>query len=1558
MNKLIPSAFSKIGFLSFLLFLFSFLQSQAQCLPDWEYIRPITVDNSTNPDALTDFQVQFTIATDALITANKMNADGSDIRFTDVACNNLDYWIESGINTANTVIWVEVNNIPANGSATVNMFYGNDTAAAASNGEATFQFFDDFDGTSLNTIKWDSLAAAGSSTVISGGTATITTSPASGSYLISKATVSTPTVTEMNVVSISGRAHIAQLNPTNTEGHLISNFESPTRISLGFTSGSGCGTGSNTYGGSSTVIIPTSNLLSVWSLAWPSTSTQIMTSPENLTGNSSAYTLPSDVRLGLGIVCDAANLETEWARARKYTSPEPNQTVGAESVNYRITLSLPKLEYCPQETFNINYTATGNFLAGNEFIAELSDASGNFGSPVELGRIASQTSGTISATIGENQADGTGYRIRITATNPPFSDDDNGSDITIHPVVTANFDASLACAGSPTSFTDLSTIVSGTIDAYAYQFGNGSISNLKDVNYVYPASGNYDVTLTVTSNQGCADDTIISIEVFDKPTAGFTYNDNCVGASSDFTNTSTGATAYNWNFGDGNTSTANDPSHTYAQPGTYDVQLIAENADGCTDTLVQSINIYANPNTNFTFQSNCAMDTLTFENNTAFTGSGTLTWDWDFDDGNTSNDENPFNVYANDGNFSVELIATSNQGCADTTTKSVSVYPNPVASFVADSVCLGESIAFDNQSSISSGSLSHSWSFGDGNTSTNVQASHTYTGTGTYEVILNVESNNGCMDADTQTVVIYEQPAADFTATTVCAGDSTEFINTSTGSGLTYTWDFGDGNTSTDENPNHLYASYGMYDVTLAIANGDNCVDTLTKTVQVYAEPMAAFLADSVCLGETIDFINNSSIAAGNLNYNWDFGDGSPANTNAQPSHTYASADTFEVILNITSGNGCADADTQTVIIYEQPEALFTVNNNCDEDTTFFMNQSTGSDLNYAWDFGDGNTDTVANPAYVYDTSGTYTVTLTVDNGECSDMYQTTVTIYPRPVAGFNSQDVCLDQAVQFTNTSTLSSGTSNYQWFFGDSTMSTDINPTHLYDTAGIYEVILVQTSNLGCVDSFSKTHVVYPLPNADFSLGNSCYGDTVDFTNLSTIDFGTMTYEWDFSDGTTDTATNPQHLFNALGIYEVTLDVTSDFGCEAQQVKNITVHPVPSANFTFSNECEEDAVAFTNLSNISAGQLSYNWAFSDSFSSQDKNPIHVFNGYGDFGVELAVMSNFGCTDTIRDTVEIYPLPEVDFSANPVCIGETTEFENNTSVPDSGSVVSNFWNFGDQEVSFANAPSHTYAAPGAYDVLLEATTAKGCIDSVIKTVVVHDLPDPTINPLGPTSFCDGDSVELSASPLPDFYNWSTAENTQNIIVKEDGNYQLTVESNFGCTDTSSIYITVWELPNVVAYKDTTISKGYSVYLSATGAVFYEWTPEFDLENPDSPETRATPLSSTEFVVLGTDLNGCEDTDTITINVLEDYKVEATNVITPNGDGVNDFWEIINVETYPDVEVSIYNRYGNELYTSQQYQNDWDGRYNGNDLPEGTYYYTIRFDGSEKIYKGAVSILR
>lgn len=169
----------------------------------------------------------------------------------------------------------------------------------------------------------------------------------------------------------------------------------------------------------------------------------------------------------------------------------------------------------------------------------------------------------------------------------------------------------------------------------------------------------------------------------------------------------------------------------------------------------------------------------------------------------------------------------------------------------------------------------------------------------------------------------------------------------------------------------------------------------------------------------------------------------------------------------------------------------------------------------------------------------------------------------------------------------------------------------------------------------------------------------------------------------------------------------------------------------------------------------------------------------------------------------------------------------------------------------------------------------------------------------------------------------------------------------------------VYPLPDANAGVDTSISKGNSIVLNASGGNIYTWFPSTNLSNPQVSNPTASPTVTTPYIVQVEDLNSCNNSDTVVVGVIDDYKISPNNIVTPNGDGVNDTWVISNIKNYGSSTVLIYDRWGNEIYNKVAYDNSWNGtNANGDLLPDGTYYYVITFSGSDIAYKGAVSILR
>jgi gliding motility-associated-like protein len=166
-------------------------------------------------------------------------------------------------------------------------------------------------------------------------------------------------------------------------------------------------------------------------------------------------------------------------------------------------------------------------------------------------------------------------------------------------------------------------------------------------------------------------------------------------------------------------------------------------------------------------------------------------------------------------------------------------------------------------------------------------------------------------------------------------------------------------------------------------------------------------------------------------------------------------------------------------------------------------------------------------------------------------------------------------------------------------------------------------------------------------------------------------------------------------------------------------------------------------------------------------------------------------------------------------------------------------------------------------------------------------------------------------------------------------------------------------LPGPVASAgvDTSVSAGGSIVLQGNGGGFYSWSPSVGLDDANSSNPTATPPYTLTYTLTVTGINGCSDTDAVTVTFVKDFNVIISNVITLNGDGYNDVWNIQNIEYYPENKVSVYNRNGMLVFEQEGYNNSWNGTFNNLQLPDGTYYYVLQFtEGGENV-KGAVTII-
>ena len=381
----------------------------------------------------------------------------------------------------------------------------------------------------------------------------------------------------------------------------------------------------------------------------------------------------------------------------------------------------------------------------------------------------------------------------------------------------------------------------------------------------------------------------------------------CGTLNASFTNNSVGASSYFWDFGVSSladdTSSLSNPNYTYPDTGIYTAMLVAYSAlnPGCNDTNWGTVIVYPPLNAGFTHQGVPCSNTVMFTDTSPSTSGSLVSWSWNFGDNTTSTQQNPSHTYNLPGSYTVTLIVTTSAGCIDTTFKNIDVINvQPVASFTfTNLICTGE-CTFTNQSQWSA---NFSWNFGDNSFSSSANPSHTYQSPGVYTVTMIAYDNNGCADTISQPVTIVTHPAASFISNVPPCSLTGTFTNSSTGNVVSYSWDFGDGDSSAQINPAHTYAQSGTYNVILSVTDNNGCTDTVMQTISPYVFSVADFgFSIDTCAAEVM-FTNHSLNAASVL---WDFGDGSTG-ADPMPVHVYAQTGVYPVVLITNPGTVCAD---------------------------------------------------------------------------------------------------------------------------------------------------------------------------------------------------------------------------------------------------------------------------------------------------------------------------------------------------------------------------------------------------------------------------------------------------------------------------------------------------------------------------------------------------------------------------------------------------------------------------------------------------------------------------
>lgn len=493
-----------------------------------------------------------------------------------------------------------------------------------------------------------------------------------------------------------------------------------------------------------------------------------------------------------------------------------------------------------------------------------------------------------------------------------------------------------------------------------------------------------------------------------------------------------------------------------------------------------------------------------------------------------------------------------------------------------------------------------------------------------------------CDSSLTRYIFVAPRPIADFKFTQpVCDGDNVVFNNLSriSSGNILYKWDFGTGNpadTATTGDVVFTFPTHGTYNVKVTTTSHPyGYTDSKTIPVVVTEIPKVGFKVFNACLGDSVSFVNSSTIGKGLITYKWDFGNGR-SSTKANPKMLYTTAGSYKVTL-IASSNGCNQVMTKNAWEFARPVAKFnTPTTLCDKTEIPFTNTSTIAmgNMGYRWDFSDGGTSTATNPMHSFATPGAHSVKMKViSEFGCADSITKNLSLAESPLADFKTGPVCNLSNTDFIFTGSKPGGAAStvFFWDFGTDGNTTVENPSKIFSTVGKKMVTLTLTSNNGCKDVISKEISVKLQSKANFDVTDVCDGENAVFTNSSTVSSGNLNYVWKFGDGMNSNAQSPRHLYPS-GIsqtYNVTLVAIVQGGCSDSVTKAVSVNSTPNSDFTYTT-----GGRLVNLKATQPGNTTYHWNLSDGGTATQANTQYHFLNYpsGNYTICLSVYNAAGC--------------------------------------------------------------------------------------------------------------------------------------------------------------------------------------------------------------------------------------------------------------------------------------------------------------------------------------------
>ncbi len=736
----------------------------------------------------------------------------------------------------------------------------------------------------------------------------------------------------------------------------------------------------------------------------------------------------------------------------------------------------------------------------------------------------------------------------------------------------------------------------------------------------------------------------------------------------------------------------------------------------------------------------------------------------------------------------------------------------------------------------------------------------------------------------------------------------------------------------------------------------------------------AAQTPQNLCGTTNATFINTSTGSSG-LNYSWNFGDLSTlADTShvTSPSYSYPGLGTYTVTLVAAIFNkpACNDTATVSIGIYPKPTASFTTAIDTCSNLVHFTNQSIPITNGFTWYINSAPVSTLQTISYSFNNAGNYNIQLIAQNsGGCKDTLQQTIVV-PVDSAYVNPpKSKCTNRPVNL-----LANGGDAYLWQPATGLSNTSIsNPVCTASTTTVYSVTITQNSLLGktCIKTLTTSVTVNPIDTARFSITSFPCTDSVRFTNTSIHAPGTHTLVWNFSGGNLSNGNNQSTQTYANGNYSVSLLTINTFGCRDSITKPITVF-----NFTTSLSSADTICRGFSSQLQASGGTSYTWSPSGSLSNANSaNPVAMPNVTTVYSVSIENNSIApSCFTAVTTTVMVNPKINTTFTYSIGSCGNNVQFTDASSV----GPVSWDWNFGNTLTSASQNPLHYYSTSNTYTVTLISTNVYGCKDTASQVVSLPPFDPVSVN--ASLLKCEQDTVQLTATGGV-FYSWQPANSLSNANISNPlawpgttTNYTVTISTLHG-NDTCKSQLTTSVIVPSFSYNSSLITVNpATLVLGETSVVTLSLMPTNNTITvvPDAQVSYSggntfaiTPTKSGEYTIYTIDEYNCRHAlKTIYVEVIatqcNDNVVYLPTGFTPNNDGVNDVL-YIRSNFITDVYLTIYNRWGEKLFETNDVKVGWDGTYKGKLLDQGVYGYYMTFtcnNGEQSFKKGNITLMR